>query len=141
MKDTCPWCGEAFTKAGNKVSRGKYCCQYCNQCDVKDRYLYKKAITDPAAALAYIKKMLRRIKGHKCCLWKALNTPQWDRLIMLYDSRVKAGGELGQAISVIGILLSMPAMQPLAEEDPLWIDIERITRPKPRRHYEKHVRG
>ena len=141
QKNICPWCGKAFTKEGNKVYRGQYCCLYCDQCDGKDRRLYKKAITDPAAALAYIKKMLRRIRRHRCCLWEALSMLQWERLIMLYSPRVDAGGELGQAIRVIGELLSMPAMRPLSEEDQLWDDIEVIARPKPRTHYEKHVRS
>ena len=141
MKNICPWCGTAFIKEGNKVSRGKYCCLYCAQCDRRDRCLYKKGITDPEAALAYIKKMLRRIKRRKCCLWGTLSMLQWDRLIMLYDPRVKAEGELGRAIRVIEKLLSLPAMRPLADEAPLWDDIEVVAKRKERKHYEKHVRS
>lgn len=141
QKKICQWCGKTFYIKGRKDSHREHCCSRCASYNAKDRCQYKRAIDDPTEALAYIKKMLRRIKRHRCCLWETLSMPQWDRLIMLYDPRVKAEGELGQAIRVIGELLSMPAMQPLAEEDPLWDDIEWIARTKPRRHYEKHVRS
>ena len=141
QKRTCQWCGKPFYIKGGKDSHKTHCCKYCTQCDASDGYQYKKAITDPAEALIYIKKMIRRITGYRGCLWKALNMPQWDRLIKLHDSSNKTGEELRRAIAVVGKLLSMPAMKPLAKENPLWGDIEVVAKRKERKHYEKHVRS
>lgn len=139
MWKKCAWCGKPFYVKGGKDCHKKYCCAYCAQSGGIDRRFYQKAITDPEMALIYIKRLLRSITGCQCALWDALQMPRWDHLIVLCHIWSGTGGESGKAAKVVDKLLSMPAMQPLAEENPLWNEIELVTARKEYKPYKKRT--
>lgn len=139
MWKKCAWCGKPFYIKGGKDCHKKYCRAYCALYGGSDRRFYQKAITDPGMALMYIKRLLWSIKRHQCSLWAALEMQRWDHLIDLCNIWSGTGGEPGKAAKVVDKLLSMPAMQPLAEENPLWNEIELVTVRKEYKPYKKRT--